>query len=315
MRKSQLLSFVWVCLAFGGAQASVLRPFTPAVPIEEIEKTDLYAMADDGIPEAQFKLAVYYESQKKKDYPEIVRWLRKSALKGYLEAQFALGKIYQFGKPGVLPDLQEAEKWYEKAAEQGDKQALRNLEIVRQNPAYRMESAPDIDDKWDVEWILKTAGYGDKQSQYELGRIYQDGKKLPMNYAKAIAWYYQAASQGHIEAMTALAYMYLEGKGTEVDVEKAVYWYEKAAESDYIPAERKLYEIYISDEDKIPDKVKAYKWLYLSLAFIFPDVKDLTTVSPELLALQPQLSEDQLNEAKTQINDFLKKMRPYAISS
>ena len=315
MYKSQLLSFVLFCFMLCGAEASVLLPFTETTPLEEIEQTDLYAMADDGISEAQFKLAVYYESQKKKDYPEIVRWLRKSASGGYLEAQFALGKIYQFGKPGVLPDLQEAEKWYEKAAEQGDKQALHNLEIVRQNPAYRMESAPDIDDKWDVEWILKTAGYGDSQSQYELGRIYQEGKKLPMNYAKAIAWYYQAALKGHIEAMTALAYMYLEGKGTEVNVEKAIQWYEKAAELDYIPAQRKLYEIYISDEDKIPDKVLAYKWLYLSLAFIFPHVSDLTTVSPELSALETQLSEEQLTEAKEQINAFLKKMRPYALSS
>ena len=53
-----------------GAEASVLLPFTETTPLEEIEQTDLYAMADDGISEAQFKLAVYYESQKKKPMTE-----------------------------------------------------------------------------------------------------------------------------------------------------------------------------------------------------------------------------------------------------
>lgn len=314
MLKSQLISVCFLgCISFS-ATASVLLPFSSDIPIEKIEQTDVYAMAEDGYDDAQFRLAVYYESQKKKDYPTIVRWLRKSAMKGNLEAQYALGKIYQFGKPGILQDLPEAEFWYEKAAAQGDKQALQNLDIIRRNPSYRLQSAPDIDEKWDIDWTIKTAGYGDPQSQYDLGRLYQEGKKLPMNYTKALAWYYQAASKGHIEAMTALAYLYLEGKGTEVNVEKAVNWYEKAAQTDYIPAQLKLYEIYSSDTDKLPELVKAYKWLYLSLAFVFPNVKDLTTVSPELEALTAIMSEEQLKEAQAQIQTFIQEKRQYVVS-
>lgn len=316
MLKSQLIS---VCLLWGlvlpaFAGASVLLPFSDDVTLDRIEQTDLYAKADDGYADAQFQLACFYQKQKKKDYQTIVMWLTKSANQGYLEAQFALGRIYQYGKPGVLPDPELSEKYYEMAAEKGDKEALRALAYLRRSPSYKIKSAPDIDEKWDMEWLAKTAGYGDSISQYELGRLFEEGAKVPRNYEKALYWYERAANQNRLEAMCAAAYMYLDGKGTQVNVDKAVDWYEKAAMQDYTPAQRKLYEIYSSDQDKIPDLVKAYQWLYLAMTFMFPDSKNVSENAPELAELEKRLSVDQKQQAMDFVEKFIKERRPYALS-
>ncbi len=316
MLKSQLISvcFVWGLALPAVAGSSVLLPFSNAVTLEQIEQTDLYAKADDGYADAQFQLACFYQKQKKKDYQTIVMWLTKSANQGYLEAQFALGRIYQYGKPGVLPDPELSEKYYEMAAEKGDKDALRALAYLRRSPSYKIKSAPDIDEKWDMQWLAKTAGYGDSISQYELGRLFEEGSKVPRNYEKALYWYERAANQNRLEAMCAAAYMYLDGKGVEVNVDKAVDWYEKAAMQDYTPAQRKLYEIYSADQDKIPDLVKAYQWLYLAMTFMFPDSENILENAPELAELEKRLSVDQKQQAMDFVENFIKERRPYALS-
>lgn len=316
MLKSQLISvcFVWGLALPAIAGSSVLLPFSNAVTLEQIEQTDLYAKADDGYADAQFQLACFYQKQKKKDYQTIVMWLTKSANQGYLEAQFALGRIYQYGKPGVLPDPELSEKYYEMAAEKGDKDALRALAYLRRSPSYKIKSAPDIDEKWDMQWLAKTAGYGDSISQYELGRLFEEGSKVPRNYEKALYWYERAANQNRLEAMCAAAYMYLDGKGVEVNVDKAVDWYEKAAMQDYTPAQRKLYEIYSADQDKIPDLVKAYQWLYLAMTFMFPDSENILENAPELAELEKRLSVDQKQQAMDFVETFIKERRPYALS-
>ncbi len=315
MIKSQLISMgVFVCSAFPVIAApSVLLPFSSEITMDTIERSDLYAKADDGYVDAQYELARFYQKQKKKDYQKIVLWLTKAADKGHLEAQFALGRIYQYGKPGVLPDSELSEKYYEMAAEKGDKDALRALAYLRRSPGYKVKSAPDIDEKWDIEWVAKTAGYGDATSQYELGRLFEEGTKVDRNYEKALHWYEKAAAQDNLEAMCAAAYMYLDGKGAMVNVDKAVDWYEKAAMQDYTPAQRKLYEIYSGDVDKIPDLVKAYQWLYLAMTFMFPDSQNILDNSPELSDLDKRLTPEQKQQAMAFVETFLKEKRPYAV--
>ena len=308
MIKSQCL----LCFFSFFLMASVQAASPELSENEDIKQTEVYKRAQDGDAKAQFELASLYSKEKKVDYPTVVLWLRRSGTQGNLEAQYALGRIYHLGKPKVPIDLKEAEVWYKKAAVQGDKQAIKQLDILRTMPAYHLESPPSVDEKWEIDWLIKTASYGDPQSQYELAHLYQEGVKLPMNYSKALAWYYQAAQKGHLEAMCALGYLYLEGKGTEANIEKALFWYEKAAEEDYYPAEQKLAEIYASDRDKTPNYEKAYQWLYLSLSYIFPNQKSLRDVSPDLQALEKKMTPAERERALSKVLEFMMKKRPHA---
>ncbi|MBE6450215.1 MAG: sel1 repeat family protein [Alphaproteobacteria bacterium] len=311
MKKSQqlfIMVFLWLgCIFPVNALASVRE----AVDVlnNNIEETQLYKNALNGDAKAQFDLASYYSSFKNPDYQTILLWLQRSANQDFLEAQFALGKIYQFGKPGITPDLIEAEKWYEKAAQKGDKQALEYLNFLRKRPAYQVSSQATIEDKWDIKWISQTAGYGDAQSQFDLGRLYAEGKKIPMDYEKAVQWYEKAALQNHHEAMYALAGLYLEGKGVSSDLEKALFWYNQAALRDYIPAQQKLYEIYVSSDNGVFDAVKASGWLYVSLKFLFPDETDLTKVSPQLDEIWQTLNTEQKEQVLYFVYAFIDENR------
>ena len=285
MKKSQLIfAFLMCCFS---AMCFAQMPD---------EEAKLLEKAKTGDSKAAFEVAAYYEKQQA-DYNKILLWLNRSANRGYVEAQFALGKIYHFGKPSVIRDLKKAAFWYEKAAEQGDLQALHNLEILKKEPDYKLVSAPDMDEKWHMQWTIKMAGYGDMQSQFQMGQMYLKGIKIRMDYEQAVYWFEKAAVQGHIESMFALGNLYASGKGIPADIEKALFWYEQAALRDYAPAQKKLSEIFAGFEYKTPDLVKAAGWLYVSLLPLFPNEKDLTKVSPELENLFSQMTQGEKEKA------------------
>jgi len=66
------------------------------------------------------------------DFTEAIKWYRKAAQLGNVEAQFNLGGIYQEGV--VVPqDSAEATEWYLKAVDQGHEKARYNLEVMSLN--------------------------------------------------------------------------------------------------------------------------------------------------------------------------------------
>jgi hypothetical protein len=81
---------------------------------------------------------------KSKEFVEAVEWYEKSAGQGYVQAQFALGDVYEFGE-GVELNYVLAQSWYEKAADQGHTHALEKLNRLRTamltNPRQQMATA------------------------------------------------------------------------------------------------------------------------------------------------------------------------------
>lgn len=67
---------------------------------------------------------------KSHEYVEAVEWYKKSANKGYVQAQYALGDVYEFGE-GVEMNYVLAQSWYKKAAEQGYTHALSKLDRLK----------------------------------------------------------------------------------------------------------------------------------------------------------------------------------------
>ena len=60
------------------------------------------------------------KEQIKQEYSQKVLDLMRRADNGDSEAQYQLGFIYEYGKEGLAKDVEEAGKWYKKAAAQGD---------------------------------------------------------------------------------------------------------------------------------------------------------------------------------------------------
>jgi len=92
----------------------------------------------------------------------------------------------------------------------------------------------------DIKRLLKAAGQGDAEAQYDLGRRYAKGDGVPNDDTKAAVWYRKAAVQGHTNAQFYLGLRYVGGHGVTKDVTKAVEWYRKAAAQGHAKAREAL---------------------------------------------------------------------------
>ena len=89
--------------------------------------------AQNGNTIAQYQAGIWYD--KAKDYTNALRYFKMAADAGSDMAQYQLGRYYEEGK-NMKQDLAEAMKWYKKSADQGNvqaKKALDNLSKRTQN--------------------------------------------------------------------------------------------------------------------------------------------------------------------------------------
>ena len=147
-------------------------PLTFAADLNELE-----ARAQQGDAEAQYELGREYE--KLKNYQQASYWIAKAAAQGLMEAQCVLGFYYYRGF-GVEQNLDEAEKWYLKAAEQNDEYAQFSLGLInnrRKNP----EKA--------FEWFSLAAEQKLGPAEYMVGSAYYEGQGVEKNLMMAYVFW------------------------------------------------------------------------------------------------------------------------------
>lgn len=215
-----------------------------------------------GVSWAWADAAAGMQAFKNKDYATAFREWKAAAEAGQAEAEFDLGVLYAQGK-GVPRDLTTAERWYRKAAEQGNAEAefalgqmySRGWGVPRDEADalrwFQMANAPDSDGP-STDWSL-IDGYGVQQDQKQ-----------------AAYWYELAAQKGHAEAQFNLGRLYAEGKGgIPHDEEQATRWVRAAASQGYPPAQARLGVRYANGLGIQQDTRRAYFWL--TLAYLHGD--------------------------------------------
>ncbi|BCB26873.1 hypothetical protein SKTS_17590 [Sulfurimicrobium lacus] len=80
---------------------------------------DIHKLAEDGDVNSQYQLATRYESGhlEKQDYVKALYWFHKAAEKGDRMAMKSLAHIYEKGLDGVAVDAKTAKYWADKAQE------------------------------------------------------------------------------------------------------------------------------------------------------------------------------------------------------
>ena len=131
---------------------------------------------------------------KKKNHAEAMKWYRKAAEKGNANALFRMGYMYENGK-SVKKDYAEAMKWYRKAAEKGHAEAI-----------------------------------------FCIGFLYLLGNGVKHDYSLAMKCFKKANEKGYARAAYWVGYMYENGDGVEKDLFEAKKCYKKAAKEGYYPA-------------------------------------------------------------------------------
>ncbi|RAK56800.1 SEL1-like repeat protein [Phenylobacterium deserti] len=133
---------------------------------------------------------------------------------GHAPAQTYLGQLYEGGDHGVVQNLTEARRWYQRAAQAGDTKGMYNLGLLY----YRGLGGPQ-DLPGAVSWFRKAADRGVVNAQYNLGLIYQSASGVPLDYPEAYKWFSIAAASGDVAAReSALA---LEKKLTPAQIAAA----------------------------------------------------------------------------------------------
>lgn len=90
--------------------------------------------AKQGVPEAQYTLGKFYEFGEggvQQSYYQARTLYMWASAQGYSPATYRVGVIYEEGK-GVRPSMVAAIRWYEKAAGMGNEEAKAKLELIKQ---------------------------------------------------------------------------------------------------------------------------------------------------------------------------------------
>ena len=136
-------------------------------------------------PERSFALGSQCEMDK--DYEGAVKWYRRSADAGNVEAPHKLGWMYENGI-GVEKDSAEAVKWYRRSADTGNAEAQYKLGWMYENG---MGVEKDIAEA--VKWYRRSADAGNAEAQYKLGWMYENGIGVAKDTAEAVKWYRKAS--------------------------------------------------------------------------------------------------------------------------
>ena len=162
----------------------------------------LYESAKKGSVSAIFNLgaAFYFGKQgMRENKEEAIKWWKKAAEAGLLEAQYNLGAYYHNNHLYYT-----AAEWYRKAAEQGNAKAMNTLGFY-----YEYGEGVRQDTNEAIKWYTKAAEKGNADAMYNLGSIYMIQYDLGGKNTKdeAIKWYRKAAALGNTEARDVLREM------------------------------------------------------------------------------------------------------------
>lgn len=183
-------------------------------------------------------------------------WLRKAAEAGQAASQYEMGRRLAAGE-GVQVDLQEAIRWFRRAAEQGFPRALVQVAIL----VAREDSGLTEDE---TRRILRDAARrGNREAQRELGTrlLHGDGNEA----AEAARWFGEAAKQGCRESEEQYGTLLTIGHGVMPDRTEGARWIRKAAEHGSGGAAFKLGKLLSKGIGVQQDDREAYFWLCIAV--------------------------------------------------
>jgi localization factor PodJL len=156
----------------------------------------LRSAAAAGNPAAEYEIGARYAEGRgvMQNLPEAVRWFERAAKAGFVPAQFRLAGFYEKGE-GTSKNLAMARDLYLAAASKGHAKAMHNLAVLY---AEGIDGKPDY--KLAAEWFRKAALHGVTDSQFNLAVLYARGVGVSPNLTESYRWFALAANRGDPEA-------------------------------------------------------------------------------------------------------------------
>jgi localization factor PodJL len=181
--------------ATGGKLAMIAVPPTERLP-DGIGGPVLRAAALKGDPGAAYEVGVRFAEGKgvAPDLDQAAKWYDRAAQAGLVPAIFRLGTFYEKGL-SVKKDVDIARRYYAQAAERGSAKAMHNLAVLDADGGGKGANYKSAS-----TWFRKAADRGVADSQFNLGILYARGIGVEQNLAESFKWFSLAAAQGDADA-------------------------------------------------------------------------------------------------------------------
>ena len=128
------------------------------------------------------------------NFTEAMKWFRKAADQGDAEAQYSIGRLYDYGL-GVQQDFTKAMRWYLLAASQNHAGAQYSIGMLYDNTEGSIQNFTEA-----MRWYLLAAAQNHAGAQYSIGMLYEMGLGVLADCFEAMQWFQKAADQGHESA-------------------------------------------------------------------------------------------------------------------
>lgn len=214
--------------------------------------------AEAGDADAQNTIGYMYLMGKgvAKDRVLALRLLEDAWKNGCAQAAHRIAYMYDSGQDFNDPDLDNAVKWYTRAADMGYADAefaLAGIMFIQDSPYYDPVRAAKL--------LIKAADQGQHEAEQEAGMMYAYGSNGVRRDPNKAVKYLEAACEGGVQqAMTNYANMCFEGQVLSRDLEKAAKWFTKAAENYDGMAQYALGCMYGNGYYYEKDDAEAAKW-------------------------------------------------------
>jgi uncharacterized protein len=191
---------------------------------------------------------------------EAYRWYLKAAAENSSYAAYMLSVMYQLGR-GVEQSLSKTVYWYKVGSSRKDALEARMRVAANFEKGYGVPK--DLIEA--AKWYERVSAYKVAKAQNALGDLYSRNGTDVQNYKVAIMWYYMAAKQNYAMSQYNLGLLYLDGKGIKKNPRKAAYWFKKAAYQKVRPAQYELGKMYFDGVGVKQNNIRAYAWLDIAL--------------------------------------------------
>jgi localization factor PodJL len=178
-----------------GELATIQIPAGEALP-DAVGGPVLRAAALKGDPAAAYEVGVRFAEGKgiAPNLDEAAKWYDRAAQAGVVPAIFRLGTFYEKGM-SVKKDVDVARRYYLQAADRGNAKAMHNLAVLDADGGGKGANYKSAS-----EWFRKAADRGVADSQFNLGILYARGIGVEQNLAESFKWFSLAAAQGDADA-------------------------------------------------------------------------------------------------------------------
>lgn len=166
-----------------------------------------------------------------------------------------IGVAYRIGK-GVVPDIQKAAYWLERASNVGQVEARKQFGRMIYWGAvakYKPQQA--------IPLFEQAAEQGSPDALLELGDAYSSGQVVNVDYYKAVDYYKKASGFGIAEATRKLGLLTLAGLGTKKDDTAGIVFLKQAVDSGSSLAMLDLAAYYRYSNPAAPNWGQSISWL------------------------------------------------------